>query len=136
MNKRRFIDFDAMFKEKERQPILAKIKGQEFLFPAQMPAVVMLKIQRMEESGVDSSAEVSYEQTVTLYTDLIGVDNFQKLLDLGVSVNELNDVLEGVMSAYMEDIAGVTKQEAKKPEAADETEQTATTSKKVAELRL
>lgn len=134
MSQRKFIDFDAMFKEKEREPILAKIKGKEFLFPAQMPAKVMLKIQRMEESGVKAESEVSYEQTVTLYTDLIGADNFQRLLDLNVSVNELNAVLEGVMAAYMEDITGVTQQEPKKPEAADETTTTQTAT--VTELRL
>lgn len=136
MNQRKFIDFDAMFKENERQPILAKIKGKEFLFPAQMPAKVMLKIQRMEDNKVGADEELTYDQTVSLYTDLIGIDNFQKLLDLDVSVNELNAILEGVMGSYMEDITGGVPQQPKKPEAADEVTETQTATAKVTELRL
>lgn len=132
MGQRRFIDFDSMFKENERQPILARIKGKEFLFPAEMPAKVMLKIQRMEEKGIGADEELGYDQMVSIYTELLGAENFQKLIDLNVSVTELQMVLEGVMGSYMGDITG--GQPTKKEAATDETETTQTAT--VTELRL
>lgn len=120
MSKRRFIDFDSMFKENERKPILAKIKGEEFLFPAEMPAKVMFKIQRMNEQGVSGEEEMTSEQTLSMFSDLLGRENLQRILDLNASMDQLQMILAGVMEQYgQQETENEGVEEPKKEQAAE-----------------
>lgn len=133
MGQRRYIDFDSMFKENERKPIIAKIKGEEFIFPAQMPAKTMFKIQRMEEKGVDAQKSLDSKTVLDLYGSMLGHDNFQKLLDLNATMQELEMVLEGVMQMY-----GAEEMPAEEPKKAEAAEvvQIPQTAEKETEFRL
>ena len=132
MGQRRYIDFDAIMKENERKPIIGKIKGEEFLFPAQMPAKMMLRIQRMEEQGVDGEQEMTSNMILDLFGSMLGEKNFQRLLDLNASFEELQFILEGIMKEYMGDAIEETPKKA----AAAEVVEMKQTAEKETEYRL
>ena len=86
-------DFDQAWKEKEEKGYPFKVKGKEYLLPASIPAKCMLEALRMEkEYGGD--AAIPLKETIPLAIDVIGKDQVDEMLADGITVEELNDILE------------------------------------------
>lgn len=96
----RFADFDASFEQQD--PLEVKLFGEVWELPAEMPAVVMLKIARWAAHGRESSTLTSGE-LLDLAADLIPADTLTAWTSRpeGLSSDRLGQILAWVMRCYM-----------------------------------
>ena len=107
----KFRDFDAFWSEKEDEPIRFRALGREYELPPSPRASLILELKGLRESkGMD--AEVPEEQVVTLLEHLLGEEDVQELIDSGLTIQQLEDLLQWIGQQYgmiSEDDEGDTK---------------------------
>jgi hypothetical protein len=95
----KYRDFDAFWAEKDKDPITFTVFGKKYDLPAEVPASLMLKVMRLQQNEGNSAA-VSFETIEELLTGILGKEQFKSLLESGIGMAQLTDVLDWIMSAY------------------------------------
>ena len=95
----KFRDFDAFWEEQEDEPIRFRALGRDYELPPSPRASLILEMKKLRRSkGMD--AEIPEEQVVTLLEHLIGEDEVRDLIDAGLTLEQLEDLLEWIGQQY------------------------------------
>lgn len=90
----RTIDFDAARAEREREPVVLRIGGRDYVLTAGLPASVGLALSRYRVEGTED-VKVPPDQVPGLLERLFGADNWADILEhAGLTMDELPDLLE------------------------------------------
>lgn len=92
-------DFDQAWSEKEDEGYSFKVKGTEYELPPSVPAQAMLDALRIGKE-YDEDMDVPPSEAIKLARKIIGKEQVQAMLDDGVTVDELTDVIEWANSVY------------------------------------
>lgn len=99
MTQERYRDFDAWNAEREEKPLVFKVKGREFSLPSGLPAIIPIRAMRLKaQYGED--AEVPPEATLDMALSLFGDAQMQELLDTGVDIETLAEIVSWAISEY------------------------------------
>ena len=98
MAKARYRDFDKFFQEKGKEKVVLRLLGKEWYLPSSLPASMMLKIIRNRNAEIDNEDNVGLIFEMT--KDLFGEKQYQQLLELGITVEQISAVIEWVMEIY------------------------------------
>lgn len=91
----KYVDFDKFFKEKKGEKISFKMFGDVYKLPSSMPAMLMLELIRGEKED-----ELSAEAVFKMMSALLGEKNFNKLVDKGLTIDQMEDVITWVAEQY------------------------------------
>lgn len=92
--------FDLFIEETEEAPKGFAYKGENYDLPLKLPAKVMLRGMRKQkdtDNAQDGVAE--YEE---FFVDLLGKEQYERLLDTKISLPELNSLFTFILSLYTE----------------------------------
>lgn len=92
-------DFDAFYREVKRSPVTFVFKGKEWNVGTSMPALVMLRLMEMKTR--EESEELDEVETIELMKLVFGEDNFNGLLALGTTMDELSEIFQWTLQALM-----------------------------------
>ena len=95
----KYRDFDAFWAEKKKEPITFTVFGKKYDLPAEVPASLMLKVMRLQQNE-GAGAAVSFETIEELLTGVLGKEQFNTLLESGIGMAQLSEVLDWIMDAY------------------------------------
>jgi hypothetical protein len=93
----RYRDFDQAWSETAGEPIKFMAMGEEFSLPPEIPARVILKILRLSADKVE---DVSDDQAIDLALSILGKKQVDRLLELGISMDKLEQIVDWAMSEY------------------------------------
>lgn len=97
-------DFDAFWAEQGREPLVAKVFGEEYKLPSEMPAALSLRLVRMNmevKLGKRQETEqVAVEELEAIAAELFGKAVYQSWVDKGIGIEQLTHVLEWALSQY------------------------------------
>jgi len=92
----KYKDFDAAITEADKEPIQFKMAGQEYELPSQLPArVVLTQMRFMDESG-----GLPQNSLPEWLESLVGKDNLDDMLDKGATWNQLDELLQWLLTEY------------------------------------
>lgn len=108
----RYRDFDAAWNEQSKVPITFRAKGEEFALPHSLPAVVVVKLLRLQKQH--GEAEIPQTDLMELMLSILEEEQSNRLFAKGLTVDELGDLLKWIMEQYNagEPEADVSKNEA------------------------
>jgi len=92
-------DFDAAWKEKDDEGYPFKVKGEKYELPSSPPAGIVLEALRLGEE-FDEDDAVPNDRVFNMAQELIGKENLQQMLDDGISIDELRDIVEWANEVY------------------------------------
>lgn len=95
MSKVRYRDFDKFFEEKGKAKVILRLLGEEWILPSSLPAPLMLKIIRNR-----NEEEANPELIFDMVKDLFGQKQFNKLMELGIDMDQISAVIEWAMNIY------------------------------------
>lgn len=96
----RVIDFDAFRAERQREPVLFKIGGQEYQLASSIPASVALSAVALK-AAQDDGAEVPLSVITDTGVALFGKDVWHAILtEHQVTLDELGPLVAQVLNAY------------------------------------
>ena len=104
-------DFDEALKADKKEELQIKVCGKEYTLPATLPArTVLAQIQYASQETVP--LEVMPEWIASL----VGKDNFNQMLDDGISWDQMNELLVYLLEFYglsgaIDTVAGETDKE-------------------------
>lgn len=94
----KYLDFDQLIEEKEQKPIIIKVFGKKEQLPASLPALMVLKIIRMHRKGTEN---VNEETLFEMAEMLFGKERFTAWLNKGLSIEQLEMLIEKTVEMYM-----------------------------------
>jgi hypothetical protein len=93
---KKYKDFDAALDEAENKAIEFKISGTDYELPGQLPArVVLTQMRFMDESG-----GLPQNSLPEWLESLVGKDNLDDMLDKGATWNQLDELLQWLLTEY------------------------------------
>lgn len=95
MSKVRYKDFDKFFEQQGKEKVILRLLGKEWILPSSLPAPLMLKIIRNR-----NVEEANPELIFDMLKDLFGQKQYNQLMELGISIDQINAVIEWVMDIY------------------------------------
>lgn len=95
----KFFDFDAMVQEQEKQPVVIKIFGEEEELPSSLPAKIILQVVRLNREGAETFTE---EHMVDMAHAIFGEERFNKWLEKGLTINQLEPLIQNTIELYMD----------------------------------
>lgn len=102
MPNNRYRDFDQFLREKRAaksaEPVTFTIGGVLYTLPAELPALVAVEALRLQKAGVDG--DVPADSVLSLATALFGGSQLKTMLQTGISLEELGDIIGYVMEQY------------------------------------
>lgn len=104
----RYRDFDAFFEEQENNPVQLKIFGETHNLPSSLPAIVMLKILRMQKEKTLNELEM-----MEMCMEIFGKKRFEKWLEKGLTVDQMQELIRWAFEQYRQGDSGNTKAPAK-----------------------
>ena len=93
----RFIDFDAARAERQREPVVVRFHGRDWQLHTGLPARVMLDVIEAKAKGDD---DVSDAMAIGMLRQLVPADVLDEWFALGLTVEELLDLVPLLMRAY------------------------------------
>lgn len=97
---KRVIDFDLYRSEREEEPVIFKIGGEEYHLPPSLPASVAVDTIRMKAT-LDESDEVPTEAMDEFGASMFGPTIWEALLRKHrITVDEISPLIEQVLAAY------------------------------------
>lgn len=102
-------DFDAYFAEVEKEDITFTVKGQQFTLPDSLPAIVMIRIMKMQ-SEEGEGTEVSADVAIEMMEQVFGKETNDRLLETGIGMEEYQEILQWAIG----ELSGKNKKAAKK----------------------
>lgn len=94
-----FKDFDAAWAEKQEEPIQYKIFGKTYDIPATISAAFMLEITKIS-SGKGAEEQLNAADIGGLLNALFGKQVVEDWLSKGMTLPQLNDVLQDILEKY------------------------------------
>jgi len=95
----KYRDFDAFWQEKQDEPIQFTAFGKTYDLPPSPPAAIILEMKKLrKDQGLDGV--VAEEQLVMLMEQLLGEDAVQELVDAGMTIEQLEDLMEWIGRQY------------------------------------
>lgn len=92
-------NFDDSWTKKSKKPIELQAYGEKFKLPAELPAKFAIKINRlMLEDRKDE--ELKNQEMLDLVTTLFAKDDLERLLESGISINELGEIVQWACDQY------------------------------------
>jgi hypothetical protein len=96
----RYRDFDAFFAEQQREPVKLKLFGEVHELPPSLPAVVVLKMIRMQKEH-GSMARVPHADLTEMAVAIFGEERFDQWCKQGLDVDMLAELIKWTMQEYM-----------------------------------
>lgn len=90
-------DFDEALKADKKEKLQIKVAGKEYNLPAALPAKTVLTQMRYADEGAES---VPMSMVPEWIASLVGQDNFDNMLEDGMTWNQMNDLLVYLLEAY------------------------------------
>jgi len=94
-----FKDFDAAWAEKQEEPIKYKIFGVTYEIPATISAAFMLEITKIS-AGKGADEQLNANDIGGLLNALFSKQVIDDWLDKGMTLPQLNDVLQDILERY------------------------------------
>lgn len=91
-------DFDAAWRERRARAPRVRILGRVYELPRSVPAKLVLFAARAKKRG--DSGNVDPDQLADMLGSLLGRRNLDALLDEGLDLDQLGDVMKFCMSRY------------------------------------
>lgn len=91
----KYMDFDKFFKEKKNEKISFKMFGDKYLLPSSIPAIFMLELLRGEKED-----ELSMETVFKMMSALFGEKNFNKLVNKGLTIEQMEEIIMWTTKQY------------------------------------
>jgi len=98
-------DFDKAWKEKDRKGYKFKVRGKSYELPHSAPASIMLELVRLAKS-LGEDADIPAHEATNLAVMMVGKDQVDQMLEDGLTVEELNEILEWANGIYMPEPSG------------------------------
>jgi hypothetical protein len=93
---KKYKDFDAAVDEADAKEIKFRIVGEDFTIPGQLPArVVLTQMRYMDETG-----GLPQNSLPEWLESLVGKDNLDSMLDKGATWNQLDSLLQWLLTEY------------------------------------
>lgn len=96
----RYHDFDVALAEEKREPVSFKRGGVKYILPSEMPAIVMIRAERLKSEYGDQSRIPDKEWCDNIFGKLMGTEQYENLLESGISMDKLIDIQTWVLSQY------------------------------------
>lgn len=90
-------DFDEALKADKKEQLQIKVAGKEYNLPAALPAKTVLT--QMRYAG-ESGDTVPMNMVPEWIASLVGQDNFDSMLEDGMTWTQMNDLLVYLLEAY------------------------------------
>jgi len=90
-------DFDEAIKADKQEKLQIKVAGKQYELPATLPARTVLT--QMRYSG-ESGDTVPMDMIPEWIASLVGQENFDQMLEDGMTWNQMNDLLVYLLEAY------------------------------------
>ncbi|MFA9432892.1 MULTISPECIES: hypothetical protein [unclassified Egicoccus] len=100
-----FVDFDQAWAEQAANAPTFKAFGRTFTLPISPPLKLTLLAMRAAQRA-DAEAEVDETTVLDSAAALVGRDTVKELLDAGISMDQLGDVVRFAMESYSKRSAG------------------------------
>jgi hypothetical protein len=97
-------DFDAAWADRIVTRPKIRLKGETYLLPAVIPAKLVLYITKATR-GKKATDEVDPVMFVEMMSLIFGEENKEKILESGVGIDQLPEVIEQVQKIYMDKAA-------------------------------
>lgn len=95
--RKRFRDFDAFWKEQQKEPVVLQVFGEEHELPAGLPAPLFLRAAKLMEDN----SEASIMDVWNLATDLFGKDRMERWSEKGLQMDQVLDLMRWTIGEYM-----------------------------------
>jgi len=95
-----YFDFDAEWEAKAEAPLHIKVKGRFYKLAPELPALAILNAVKMQKKGVHNITVDELLDTIGMMTG--GRPNAQQMLDDGIGVRQLYDVMNKTMKLVRE----------------------------------
>lgn len=96
---KRYRDFDAAFAENQKEPVTLKIFGKVEELPAAMPAIVILKLMRMQKEYGELGV-VPEQELFDMATSIFGQGRLDEWCNKGLDIDQLGALLKWTMEQY------------------------------------
>ena len=99
------LDFDECMDEIEQTELplpTFKYKGQIYILPREVPALVMLKTLRLSKGNITD--ELALTELISMLEVLLDKVQTQKLLESGPSITTLGNILKQVLQSYRKNV--------------------------------
>lgn len=112
----RFRDFDVWDAERRGEPVRFRVCGKDFELPATLPAIIPIRVMRLKRDYA-SDSEVPPDVMTDLALSLFGEEQLAVLLDTGIDIDTLAEIVGWVIEQY----SGAAPGNAAAPEGAPST---------------
>lgn len=99
-------DFDQFLREQAKEPVVMKVFGQIEVLPAELPAMILLRISDMQERG---QSETKMSDVFDMAYGVFGEGRVKSWLQKGISVKGLETILMKAMEIYTGETMGDKK---------------------------
>ncbi|GAA0638271.1 hypothetical protein GCM10010174_70160 [Kutzneria viridogrisea] len=95
-------DFDEAWRERKaaQKPPRIRLFGKVYTLPNSLPAKLILFAVKASRSGRPADSQVQIEEAYELLASLLGRTNLAEILDAGLEMADLPDVLERCQELY------------------------------------
>jgi hypothetical protein len=95
-------DFDAAWAERKaaQKPPKVRVFGKIYTLPNSLPAKVILFAVKAQKSGRDASSKIEPVEAYDLMASIVGKDNLANILDDGLEMDDMPDLLERCQEIY------------------------------------
>jgi len=100
---KRFRDFDAFWAEQKREPLRARIMGEDVELPPALPALVVLELLELQAQGID---DVTEAKILGMSIDIFGRERVRAWANRGMDIEQLKDALNWAFGMYGAGLAG------------------------------
>lgn len=91
----RYKNFDDFYKDQQQTLLVFTIFGSKYTMPASMPAKLMIEILRgQKESDLDPAV------ILDICESLFGNDQLNDMVKKGLTINQMEDIIEWAASEY------------------------------------
>jgi hypothetical protein len=96
----KFKDFDLFYEQEiKREPVTFKINGETYELPPSLPAMILVRVLRMEKQK-GKKGKVSDAEQMEIAFDLFGETQFEKMCADGLDIDQMGDLFKWVLSVY------------------------------------
>jgi hypothetical protein len=93
-------DFDEAWAERKVTQPTIRLKGNVYHLPAVIPAKFILFVAKATK-GKKATDDVTPQEAIVLFEMILGKDNTKEILESGIGLDELPEVLEQIQRIYM-----------------------------------
>lgn len=96
----RYRDFDEFWRSTEQIPIRFTVRGQSFELPPDIPAKAAMTVAAIVGKYGEAESDLSESDMLAILESIMGRDQWARLLDTGIGLGELEDVVRWAAAQY------------------------------------